>query len=221
MRPRRLVLVFLSGLLGVSGCSSHDSPFAKSLKMRTDIASVRTDRDGTVHVRRTDGREMWITVEDQAAHHFRFRQDGMVKLMLMAGDDVPATVPDGVDALMVPEGGLNYLPPWLSPTPSSGPVAEFAEIQRDRIRGSWRFETGYDPETLEQQFADQFLAAKLISRPGVAPVPDPGLPTVIDAGERGGERFVQVRMGPRPGGSARSTGGTTGTRGEVYYEYRR
>jgi len=164
---------------------------------------------------------MWITPEDQAAHHFRFRENGAVKLMLMSGDDVPSTLPDGVDAIMVPEGGLNYLPSWIAPTPSSGPVPEFAEVQRDRIRGGWRFETGYDVEKVEQQLAEEFLAAQLVSRPGKAPMPDPDLPTVIDAGERGGDRFVQVRMGPRPGGAARSTGGTTGTRGEVYYEYRR
>ncbi len=45
---------------------------------------------------------------------------------------------------------------------------------------------------------------------GVAPQPAPDLPTVIEAGTRGGARFVQIRMGPGPG---------TGSHGEVFYEY--
>jgi hypothetical protein len=218
---RGLAPGILSGLLLVSGCAPPDSPFVRELKARSDVTAVRTDRDGTIHLRRTDGREMWFGPGDSDARRFRYRENGKVIVGVMKGGDVSSELPAGVDALMVVDGGLNYLPSWIAPTPSSGPVPEFAEIQRDRIRGSWRFETGYDPETVEQQFAAQFLAAQLISRPGVALAPDRSLPTVIDAGERGGDRFVQVRMGPRPGGSARSTGGTTGTRGEVFYEYRR
>ena len=218
---------WLPALLAVAGmalCSCQTSPdraFVRQLKARPDVASVRTDRDGTVHVRRTDGREMWLDAEDQRAHRFHYRQDGAVKLMVESNSDVPAELPAGVDAIMVPEGGLNYLPPWLGPTPSMGPSAEFAELQRDRIRGSWNFETGNDTAIVRRQLGEQLAAARLTMRPGVAPRPDARFPIVIDAGDRGGEAFVQLRMGARPRTSAVSSDRGTGARGEVYYEYRR
>jgi hypothetical protein len=210
----------LAAFLLASCQTSHESDVVHRLKATGEVASVRVDRDGTTHVRRTDGRELWFDAEDEKANRLHFRDGGVEKRMTLSTVDAPAELPPGVDAMMITEGGLNYLPAWIAPTPSSGAQPGFAEIEPHHIRGSWRFETGYDTATVRGQIGAQLAASGLTMRPGTAPASDPGLPVIIEAGTRGSDRYVQLRMGARPSSSARSTLGGAGARGQVFYEYR-
>jgi hypothetical protein len=211
LRALRIGVGIAAAIGTAAGCQpSPQQAFIRRLKAAGQNGEFRVDANRTIHVRRADGSEMWFDLQDQASHRFHMREGGMVKLMVRSPADAPAMFPPDVQAIIVPGGGLARCPEWLRPYPTGGARPDFTEIHIDRTFGSWRFQTPDDTVKVRQFFAAQLKSAGLAPVRGVAAQPAPDLPTVIDAGTRGGARFVQIRMGPGPG---------TGSHGEVVYEY--
>ena len=211
MRLQQSLLLIALAAAAVSCEAFRDRAAVLALKAG-GATSVRIAEDGTVHARDPRGREIWMTREDLRARRFRMRSRAGVSLMIMKDADVPSSVPPDVTMMMAAGRGLEYRPPWLTPYPGGTAEPQFAVIESHRVSGSWTFETADDTSAVRMQLVEQLVAAGLTQRPGVAQRPARDLPIVIDAGQRGVDRYVQIHVGPGP---------RDGAHGEVFYEYRR